>query len=101
MDIFARSADEFPAIMAIAGCWPILITFVTLDISWILYLLQSVLDFHKVMDMESWLKVRHIRSWGKEGGLSAGGTKQRELFLSVLNHQSLEAVLAVDMEAIE
>ena len=33
--------------------------------------------------------------------MSAGGAAQGELSLSILDHQSLEAVLAVDMEALE
>ena len=51
--------------------------------------------------MERWLEARHTSSRGKEGGLSAGGAAQGELCLSVCDHQSLKAVLAVDMEALE
>ena len=54
-----------------------------------------------MVDMECWLEARHTSSWGKEGGLSAGGAVKGELSLSVCDHQSLEAVLAVDMEALE
>ena len=51
--------------------------------------------------MKCRLKARYTSSRGKEGGLSAGGAAQGELFPSILDHQSLEAVLAVDMEALE
>ena len=51
--------------------------------------------------MERWLEARHTSSWGKEGGLLAGGTAQGELSLSACDCQSLEAVLAVDMETLE
>ena len=51
--------------------------------------------------MDCWLEIRHTGSWGKEGGLLTGGAAQGELSLSVCDRQSLEAVLAVDMEALE
>ena len=51
--------------------------------------------------MECWLEARHTSRRGKEGGLSAGGAAKGELPLSVCDHQSLEAVLAVDMKALE
>ena len=51
--------------------------------------------------MECRLETRHTSSWGKKGGPTAGGAAQGELSLSVLDHQSLEAVLAKDMETIQ
>ena len=67
----------------------------------IFHFFEGILNLKKVMDVECWLEARHTSSWGKEGRLSAGGAAEGELSLSVCDHQSLEAVFAVDMEALE
>ena len=54
-----------------------------------------------MVDIECWLKARYTSGLGKEGGLTAGGALERELPLSICDNQSLEAVLTVDMEALE
>ena len=54
-----------------------------------------------MMNVEGRLEVGYSSRRGEEGASSTDGAAYGELPSLVLDHQSLEAVLAVDMEALE
>ena len=54
-----------------------------------------------MVNMKGRLEVGHSRQRREEGGSSTGGTAYGDLSLSVLDHQSLQTLLTVDMEAVE
>ena len=72
MDSCAYRTYKVPTVTAIAGRWTIPVTFVALYLMWLFHFLKGILNLKEVVDVECWLEVRDVSSWGKEGGLSAG-----------------------------
>ena len=54
-----------------------------------------------MVDVKGGLEVGHSRRRREEGGSSTGGAVHGDLSLLVLDHQSLQTPLAVDVEALE
>ena len=54
------------------------------------------MNFNEVVDIECWLEVTHrVKHW------QVGQHRELELYLPVLDQQSLKALLAVGMEVVE
>ena len=73
----------------------------TLYFLWLFHLLKGISDVKQMMNVKSRLEVSYSSRWGEEGGASAGGAAYGDLSLLVLEHQSLQAFLAVDVETVE
>ena len=102
MNISTRSANEFPAVTAVAcRCGRYLRALATLHLLWFFDLLKGVLDLKEMVNVEGRLEVGYSSRRVEEGGPSAGGAANRDLSLLVFDHQSLETLLAIDVKTLE
>ena len=102
MNIGTGSTYKLPTVTAVACCTGrYLRALATLHLLWFFDLLKGVLDLKEMVNVEGRLEVGYSSRRGEEGGSSAGGAAYGDLSLLVLDHQSLETLLAVDVETLE
>ena len=103
--VTAQLTDEFTAVSTkTSGSSRRLGTLFTLDISRYFRPLERLLNLEQAVDMEGWREASYAIFLRKEGGLSAGRAAKRESLPRLFrgsDHQSLEAVFTVDMEAVK